>query len=346
MPITLNDILKKNDITNNKLNYYIIDTCLIKLHRSFFKKTILNKKNAFLIDGGESVKNFENYLSIMNSLLSNKVDKNAVLIVIGGGSILDLGGFIASTYKRGIKHVFIPTTLMAQVDASIGGKTALNIGNSKNMIGTVYQPIKIIIENFWLATLHQDDIYSGFAEMLKHALINNFNYWNDLTNLKKINCQFIIPFIQKSIEIKKQIVAQDVNDKSVRQSLNLGHTIGHALESYYLEINKPISHGHAVALGILIESYIATKINNLNGAVFNNIKDNILKYYDFPKESFNKKLFYNFMLHDKKNTSKKITFSLLSAIGSVECNIKVELKEVKKLIINYLEEKLINQSAS
>jgi 3-dehydroquinate synthase len=271
------------------------------------------------INSGEESKNIDFCVGVWKMLIDFSADRQSLLINLGGGVISDLGGFAASTYKRGIDFVHVPTTLLSQVDASVGGKTGIDLDNIKNIIGTFTQPKAVFIEHAFLKTLPARQILSGLAEMLKHGLIMDAGYWNLLKNsdLKKPSANLIY----RSIEIKNKVVIEDPHEKGIRKSLNFGHTVGHAIETYSLVNDEnPLTHGEAIAIGMICEAKLSHMQTGLPETELNEIVETINNLY--PKyeiaASCHKKL-YSIMLKDKKNQSGKINCTLLTNIG--QCRI-------------------------
>lgn len=273
------------------------------------------------IESGEENKNIETCTQIWQILLELNADRKSLLINLGGGVITDLGGFIASTFKRGIDFIHVPTTLLAMVDASLGGKNGIDIGVLKNQIGCVQEPIAIIIDIVFLESLPTNQMCSGLAEMLKHGLIYSKDYWFKFINLSNLNSDNLVDLIKESIDIKYHFVNSDPFEKGIRKALNFGHTIGHAIESYFLEINKPILHGESIAFGMIIESFISYKKELITYEEYLQIKKLIYTYFepiDITIISFER--LNELMLFDKKNEGGKINFVLLNNIGDVKIN--------------------------
>ena len=267
--------------------------------------------NSIIIEvpSGEENKNISICNTVWNKLSLNNFDRNSVLINLGGGVICDMGGFCASTYKRGLDFIQIPTTLLAMVDASIGGKIGINFNGLKNQIGLFSNPKSVIINPIFLKTVPEKQLQTGFAEVIKHSLITDKKYWEILSNtaFKDLDWQNIIDI---SIQIKNTIVKSDPLEKNNRKKLNFGHTYGHAIESYYLEEKKPILHGEAVLMGIILESELSLLSQNEKI----DIKDYIISNFSLPDIPSKNKLM-KFLLNDKKNKKAKINFTLLNGIG-------------------------------
>ncbi|HEX3384237.1 MAG TPA: 3-dehydroquinate synthase [Mucilaginibacter sp.] len=271
------------------------------------------------INAGEESKNIDFCIGIWKMLIDFGADRQSLLINLGGGVISDLGGFAASTYKRGIDFVHIPTTLLSQVDASVGGKTGIDLENIKNIIGTFTQPKAVFIEHEFLQSLPPRQILSGLAEMLKHGLIADAAYWNKLksSNLKKPSAELVY----HSVEIKNNVVIADPTEKGIRKSLNYGHTVGHAIETWSLVTDEnPLTHGEAIAIGMICEAKLSNIKINLSESELQEITEVVMGLY--PKYNFTKDSYetlYSIMLKDKKNKKGRINASLLNRIG--QCRI-------------------------
>jgi len=270
------------------------------------------------IDPGEENKNIDFCIGIWKMMLDFKADRNSLLINLGGGVITDIGGFAASTFKRGIDFVQVPTTLLSQVDASVGGKTGIDMDQVKNVIGTFTQPKAVFIEPEFLKTLSGRQIVSGFAEIIKHGLIYDEALFS---SLKTIQPQEVNPeIIFRSIEIKNEVVSADPYEKGLRKILNFGHTIGHAIESYSLKHDKdPLLHGEAIAIGFICESYLSVKYNGLGESDLKEIEGCIFNHYPKYRLEASFEDLLSIMHNDKKNQDGKINFSLLKSIG--DCGI-------------------------
>jgi 3-dehydroquinate synthase len=250
------------------------------------------------------------------------------MINLGGGVITDMGGFVASTYKRGIDFINIPTTLLSQVDASVGGKTGIDVDNVKNMVGTFTLPQCVFIETAFLKTLPQRELLSGFAEMIKHGLIADQEYYKQLKNSDYL--QVSAQAIYRSVEIKNEVVTEDPHEKGLRKILNFGHTIGHAVETYSL-INdtQPLTHGEAIAIGMICEAFLSSTNNTLKAGELEDITAYISKLYPaytIKEESFAQLM--EFMQSDKKNENGQIMFSLLSSTGKCDYNCRISEKDI------------------
>lgn len=285
------------------------------------------------IDSGEKNKNLSTCTTIWTKLLKLNVTKKSILIALGGGVVCDIAGFVASTYKRGIDFLFFPTTLLAMVDASIGGKNGVDVEQYKNMVGTINQPKAIFIDTFFLNTLPEVELKNGFAESIKHSLISNANYFYELDNKSSSN----LSAIKKSALIKMGIVEQDEHEKNIRKALNAGHTIGHAIESFsFQDDENSISHGYAVAFGLYCEAYISNALGLLSKDEFNSIYHKLKPIYEkfmFEKKDIDTIIAY--MSNDKKNDAQ-INFTLLKGIGNVALNQNASLQLIRESLENYL----------
>lgn len=281
-----------------------------------FNSNALLEAEIIQIPFGEEGKNIETYTSIMETLYELKAHQQTLLIGFGGGAITDITGFVASTYHRGIDFINIPTTLMAQVDASIANKTGINWKNAKNQIGSFYSPKAIFVDPTFLETLPEREIKGGMAEILKYALIQDAQLWEDLSQINTDGIGSIAPtWIERSIEIKQHIVEQDPFDQGVRLCLNFGHTIGHAIESYALQKAWGLSHGECVALGLLAESYISTQLLGLSKNAFLDIQNLIQKHYAYLfSYTFDPEIL-NFIQFDKKKSATQLKSALIPEIG-------------------------------
>lgn len=278
----------------------------------------LAEAEIFEIDSGEDQKNIDIAKELWAALAEHKADRHAVLINLGGGVISDLGGFVASSYKRGISFINVPTTLMAQVDASIGGKVGVNMNDLKNMIGYFKNPDAIFIYPGFLRSLDEKQIISGWAEVVKHALITDPEIWKKIQKLNPKNINDWDNIILQSVNIKSQIVETDFYESSIRKNLNFGHTIGHAIEGLFLEnYENVVLHGEAIAAGMICESFLSFKKGKIKKEELDQISSYILKYFPVIKlDDLDYHRIMELITNDKKNMKNKINFSLLNSIGA------------------------------
>ena len=280
-------------------------------------------------ESGESSKNVDTCVQIWNVLTELGADRKSVIINLGGGVVTDLGGFVASTFKRGIDFIHVPTTLLAMVDASVGGKNGVDLGNLKNQIGVINVPQLVIIDSHYLETLPQNEMRSGLAEMLKHGLIFDKAYWEKFLDLKQLDSADLDDLIFRSIEIKNEIVMQDPTENGIRKALNFGHTLGHAIESYFLENEnkKTLLHGEAIAVGMILESYLSWHKNLISETEFKQIKTTISGIFETVTfEDSDIEPILDLLIHDKKNEYGTVQFALIEGIGNVKINQTAEIQ--------------------
>lgn len=302
-------------VTDNNCDHY----CIAVINNiPGFKKI---KK--VVIPSGEENKNLAYVEKIWLFLSQNGADRKSLVINIGGGMVTDLGSFAASTFKRGLDFINIPTTLLAQVDASAGGKTGFNFNGLKNEIGVFNQPKTVLIDTRFLKTLDHKNFISGYAEMIKHGLIHSSAHFYEIRNfnLKEPDYEQLAGIIARSVAIKDHFVFEDPNEKNIRKALNFGHTIGHAFESFFLQSFEPVLHGYAVAYGMIAELYLSHRICNFPAELLNDLSAWLISIYGkadiFEYEYAD---LYNLITHDKKNEGKRINFTLIPSVGEVMIN--------------------------
>lgn len=276
-----------------------------------------------IIRAGDDNKNIEQLSHIWKYLSENGATRHSLLINLGGGMLTDIGGFAAATFKRGIRCINIPTTLLGAVDAAVGGKTGINFNGLKNEIGAFAPAETVLIDSAFFRSLDHQNLLSGYAEMIKHALIESDKEWQSVMSFdtEDIDYEILKQLVVDSVAVKERIVEIDPFEKGIRKALNLGHTIGHAFESLSYEINTPVQHGYAVAWGLICELYLSHEFCNFP-------KDKLYKTVYFIKDNYDGFFFdcdhyerlYEYMKHDKKNESDTINFTFLSDIGKIEIN--------------------------
>lgn len=323
---SLNEHIKANNFSNI---FILVDEnthgfCLPILLEQL---EVTNTIEIIEIEAGEIHKTIDTCVGVWNTLSDFDGDRKSLLINVGGGVVTDLGGFVASTFKRGIAYVNIPTTLLSMVDASVGGKTGVDLGTLKNQIGVISSPDLVLIDTQYLNTLPQNQMRSGMAEMLKHGLISSETYWNKFKDLSKLTLDDLDELIYESILIKKHVVDVDPFENNLRKTLNYGHTLGHAIESYFLSNpNKTdLLHGEAIAIGMVLASYISTRLVGLPMETTTEIKSVFNNYYgviDFEESDL--KPIFELLKYDKKNNHGNINFVLLEAIGKPKIDCLVE----------------------
>lgn len=292
----------------------------------FQRNCTLKNFEVLSMKAGESHKTIDSCVTLWQQLSEKGADRKSLLINLGGGVVTDLGGFVAATFKRGIHCIHIPTSLLAMVDASVGGKNGVDLGSLKNQIGVIKQPDLVLVTTEFLKTLPEDHFISGLAEMLKHGLIHSEAYWQKVSNYDKHTGDELDTLILESILIKHSVVSADPNEENLRKTLNYGHTLGHAIESYCLDHSerRALLHGEAIAIGMILATFISSVLLSFPKKKLEEISRVIFNY--FPKQEFNRSDIENvikLLIYDKKNTNGKVHFVLLEAIGSHKINCEV-----------------------
>lgn len=299
-------------------------------------KKHLPEHTVLTIEPGENHKNIETCIFLWEKMTALSMDRKSLLINLGGGVIGDMGGFVASAYKRGIKFINLPTTLLAQADASVGGKLGIDFQGFKNHIGFFTEPEKIIISSDFLKTLPQNELRSGFAEIIKHSLIGNKTHWEMLisNSLEKQNMDL---HVLHAVQFKAGIVEKDPFEHGLRKILNFGHTIGHAIESYFLDKEeKRLLHGEAIAIGMIAEAYLSVKLAGLKEGELETISTFVVSV--FGKISIDPDLtpeLIKLTVQDKKNEGGKTMFTLLSEIGKAKYNCIVGAEDIRESLLYY-----------
>ncbi len=322
----LNDYLEKKDyskvviLVDENTKVHCLDHFLNQLPKGFSFDLIC-------IQPGEEEKNISTCLKVWNRLTDIQADRKSVLINLGGGVITDLGGFVASTYKRGIDFINIPTSLLSMVDASVGSKTGIDLGTLKNLIGCFSDPELVLIDSTYLTTLTQREFNSGLAEIIKYGISYDPNLWQVIGSRMDRNDPDLEKLIYRSIEIKNEIVLQDLKESDLRKVLNFGHTLGHAIESYFLNHKKleSLTHGEAIGIGMIVEAYVSHTLFNFPIEEVQRLRQMILSLYgktSIAAESYPEIL--ELAKHDKKNIGQTLQFVLLEAIGNAKINCEVD----------------------
>ena len=315
--------------------FVLVDETTNKLCWSLVKDYLcLKDAQTIIIGATDRRKNLDTLVHVWESLQQGKATRHSLLINLGGGMVTDLGGFAASTYKRGINFINIPTTLLAMVDASVGGKTGINFGGLKNEIGVFSDAEFVLLDTNWLRTLDKENIRSGYAEMLKHGLIADETMWAELINfnLAQPDLRQLASMLDKSVHIKERIVTEDPHEKGIRKALNLGHTFGHAFESWAMK-RQPVLHGYAVAFGLIAELYLATTRTDFPTERMHQTVNFIRAYYgslpitcnDYPE-------LIELMHHDKKNRGNEINVTLLGGIGDIRIDQTITEEDIKEAL--------------
>lgn len=276
------------------------------------------------IHSGEIFKNLNSCELIWAALTTSGFSRKSMLVNVGGGVIGDMGGFAASTYKRGIRFINIPTTLLAAVDANIGGKLGIDFRGFKNHIGVFNDPDAVVISDLFLKTLPERELRSGFAEVIKHGLIYDKDYFHQISQSSFPNLNWT-EVIKRSVEIKSEVVAQDPREAGLRKILNFGHTLGHGIETWYLNSRQSLLHGEAISIGIILEGFLANKLGKLSISDLNEVSNYLISVFgkfDLPPIHEIMPL----MLQDKKNVGNEISFSLLDGVGKCSFDELIDLK--------------------
>jgi 3-dehydroquinate synthase len=278
----------------------------------------LQHAHQIVIAPGEIHKNLDTCRQIWEALIKGRAERNSLIINLGGGVIGDMGGFCAATFKRGIPFIQVPTTLLAQVDASIGGKLGIDFGQVKNSIGVFSNPLAVVVDPHFLNTLSRRELRSGFAEIIKHALIADAGQWAAIKHTQSLDNMDWMKYIPPSIGIKRNVVEADPLEHGLRKALNFGHTIGHAIEGQLLQGNAPLLHGEAIAAGMICESFLSWKAGLLSTDDRDEISEFLLAVYaPQPLRPDDFEAFLRLMRNDKKNEGGNINFSLIGPPGSV-----------------------------
>ena len=285
-------------------------------------------------------KTLDSLSHVWTELQRGGATRHSLMLNLGGGMVTDLGGFAASTFKRGIAYINVPTTLLSMVDASVGGKTGINFGGLKNEIGVFNCARSVILDTTFLRTLDYENLASGYAEMLKHGLISNVETWAELMrfDLQQADYELLRTMVAKSVAVKERIVDEDPLEHGIRKALNLGHTVGHAFESLAMAENRTVLHGYAVAWGLVCELYLSVRHTGFP-------KDKLWQTLQFVKENYGKFSFdckqydrlYELMTHDKKNTAGVVNFTLLGEVGDIRINQTATREEIFDMLDFYRE---------
>lgn len=332
------------DYTNKKglsTIYILVDEntalhCLDIFLASTTNSAIVSSAPIIKIQAGEANKNIHTVTKIAKELSAHNADRNSLLINLGGGVLCDIGGFAASIYKRGIDFINLPTTLLSQVDASVGGKVGVDLEGMKNYIGVFNDPKAVFILPQFLKTLNKRQINSGYAEIIKHGLIADKTYWNKIKNPNVTGNLSALIF--RSVEIKNNIVTKDPWEQNIRKILNFGHTIGHALETFYMNKSEQLLHGEAVGIGMICEAFISVRDAGLSREKLQEITDCIIAVFGkYKLDGLDMTDLMGLMKKDKKNMGDKINFTLLDDIGKAKTD-RYASSDLIRESINYYRE--------
>jgi len=312
--------------------FVITDHRIAKLYRRKLSKIFNNHFSSvwITIPSGEKQKTLKTCELLFQKLLKNGANRNSLILALGGGVITDIAGFVASIYMRGINHICVPTTLLAQVDAAIGGKTGINLSSGKNLVGSFHQPKTVLIHTDFLKTLSQGDLSCGLAEVIKYAMISDKRFFDWLCKKHKAilnrESKTLVSMITKCCEIKARFVANDEKDHSERLKLNFGHSLAHAIEA--IPAYKKYSHGKAVAMGMVFAAYLSEKRKGTGEGLTSSLKA-LLKKFGLPGTwpDFPKKSYQSFLVHDKKGQGEYLKFILLRKIGQADI-VHLKVKEI------------------
>lgn len=298
----------------------------------------ISDAHKIVIAAGDANKTIETLTEVWQKLGECHCTRHSMLINLGGGVVTDLGGFAAATFKRGIRFVNIPTTLLSAVDAAVGGKTGVNLGGLKNEVGAFKEAEAVIISTDCYATLAPEELRSGYAEMLKHALLSDEGYYNQLmsTNVADFKSDELLAVLEKSVNVKRQIVAEDPHERGLRKALNLGHTVGHAFESEALHRGKPVPHGYAVAWGLVVEAVLSHMLCGFPSEQVYRLADYVRENYgafnitcdDYPA-------LLSLMHHDKKSKGGEINCTLLKRVGEVKLDQEIDDEQMQQALDLY-----------
>lgn len=299
--------------------------------------------HTIVIEATDVAKNIESLTEVWTSLSENGATRHSLLINVGGGMITDLGGFAAATFKRGIKFINVATSLLGAVDAAVGGKTGINLGNLKNEIGAFAPADAVLISTKFFESLDKENLLSGYAEMLKHGLLSNCQHFNDLlefdiTSLNEDgkaeeNAATLLPLLETSVNVKRSVVRQDPFEQGLRKALNLGHTFGHAFETWCMRHGQPVLHGYAVAWGLVCELIMSNQLTGFTSETLYRVANYVRDNYgpiNITCDDYDE--LYELMLHDKKNLGDTINFTLMKATGNVELNHTASKEEIGSVL--------------
>ncbi|MGS2760763.1 3-dehydroquinate synthase [Sinomicrobium sp. M5D2P9] len=323
-------------LTDENTHQYCLSRFMSKMPENFTAEVIE-------IEAGEIHKNIETCSQVWQVLSDMGADRKSVVINLGGGVVTDLGGFVASTFMRGIDFVNVPTSLLAMVDASVGGKTGVDLGPLKNQVGVINVPDILIVDTDILETLPAEQMRSGLAEMLKHGLIYDENYWKEFLDLSSLDLNDLDVLIRDSILIKNNIVMQDPREAGLRKTLNFGHTLGHAIESYFLQNpEKPtLLHGEAIAIGMILETFLSVELEQFPQEKLDQVTSVILSYFrKVDIEEADIEHIISYLKYDKKNSHGNINFVLLKDIGTPVIDIRADNEKIIRSFAYYKVQKI------
>lgn len=297
----------------------------------------LREREVIEVPAGEVSKSVDTCRALWEHLAAHAAGRDALLVCLGGGVVTDLGGFVAATYKRGIRFVHVPTTLMGMVDAAIGGKTAIDVGGIKNLVGAFAQPMMVCVQPAFLRTLGKRELLNGVAEMIKHGLVRDAAHWSAVRRARLHDLEALAPLIERSATIKAEVVTEDPRETGPRKLLNFGHSIGHALEAFAMESpDHDLLHGEAVAIGMVCATWLSWRLGHLDRDRMNAIQEHLMGLYPpFHFGSADHHRIVELMRNDKKNTPDGFRFVLLAGIGEAVCDVPVTAGQVGDALDHY-----------
>ncbi len=324
-------LLIKENLSGNL--FFVIDKNVNKFYSKILSDVFANinfNYNSIVVNANEKNKSYETLQKIHNALIKHNYGRDSIIVAVGGGIVGDVTGFAASTYMRGIKYIQIPTTLLASVDSSVGGKTGINFNDTKNIIGTFYQPKMVLIDTNFFSTLPQEEMLCGVGEIIKYCFLTEPKFFNyiqkNITKLLSNETSVITKVIAESIKFKGDVVTEDEKESGIRKILNLGHTFAHA---YEVEQNHKIKHGQAVIIGIASALYLSKNLSLLPKEKFDKYINLLLQFKSAIKlKKVNKNLAYKVMQRDKKNRDNQIKLVLLKDVGNIITDISVSKKRI------------------
>ena len=329
-----------NEVPHDKL-FVLTDTTTVQLCWPLVKEfECMRGAMMITIGSTDEAKNLNSLAEVWAALQLGGASRHSLLVNLGGGMVTDLGGFAASTFKRGIAYINIPTTLLSQVDASVGGKTGINFGGLKNEIGVFNCAESVLLSGEFLRTLDSENILSGYAEMLKHGLLDKCEHLTSLLafDIEKPDYVKLVGMVRESVAVKEGVVTADPTEKGIRKALNLGHTVGHAIESLALREKRTVLHGYAVAWGIVMELYLSVRKCGFPSDVFHQIEAFVKEHYGrFGYECKHYNELYELMTHDKKNQGGIINFTLMGGVGDIRINQSATKAEIEEMLDYYRE---------
>lgn len=297
----------------------------------------LRQARTLVVPPGERSKDLAISSDIWRHLAEEAADRHALLVCLGGGVVTDLGGFVAGTYKRGIRCVHVPTSLMGMVDAAIGGKTGVDLGGVKNMVGVFHDPLAVYVHLPFLKSLGKRELLNGVAEMIKHGLVWDIDLWNAIGTAALHDLQALTPLVERSAAIKAEVVKADPREKDLRKVLNFGHTIGHGIEAHSWESpQRALLHGEAVAIGMVCEAWLSWRMDLLEREAYDRIAEQLLVLYKpYQFDSADNHRLIELMRNDKKNSAGQFRFTLLTAIGKAKVDVHITAAQVQEALEHY-----------